>query len=452
MKKIIITIFFLIPAIIYSQWTLLNSGTINPFFSCSFINSSTGWVSGYRGQVYFTSNGGINWNMIFDSQTDDRFDCMVFKTNLTGWAGSYQGKVYKTTNGGYNWSIQQILINHRVMDIFFIDINTGWVVGEQGIAHKTTNGGISWQSLGISGPLNCIYFINSSIGFIGGDNFFYKSTDGGLTWNGISIPTDEIVYAISFINNSIGWAMCRKINNSNSSSALSVLRTTNTGVEWNEICAESHDYGWHTMINDAQFLDNNIGYYCGYSAYAPPPSSQSAILYKTTNGGVNWSFINLNTNVSSFEAIEFSDMQTGYLVGYNGKIYKTTNGGPIGFSSTTNRIPDKYSLYQNYPNPFNPTTKIKFSFPLPSKGGAMNVTLKIFDILGHEITSLIPPLWGGQVGLQPGTYEVEWNGSNYASGVYFYKIAISDPVQRTPNGETSSGFSFTETKKLILLK
>ncbi len=62
------------------------------------------------------------------------------------------------------------------------------------------------------------------------------------------------------------------------------------------------------------------------------------------------------------------------------------------------KVPVNYSLSQNYPNPFNPVTKIKFSLPSPSKGG---VKLIVFDVLGREIANLIPPLWGGQVGLSP---------------------------------------------------
>ena len=97
-------------------------------------------------------------------------------------------------------------------------------------------------------------------------------------------------------------------------------------------------------------------------------------------------------------------------------------------------IPESFSLSQNYPNPFNPSTKIEFSLPVPSKGG---VTLTIYDELGRKIADLIPPLRGGQEGLSPGTYSVDWNASNYASGIYFYKLV---------SGE------FTETKKMVLIK
>ena len=122
----------------------------------------------------------------------------------------------------------------------------------------------------------------------------------------------------------------------------------------------------------------------------------------------------------------------------------------IGIKPNSNEIPDSYKLYQNYPNPFNPTTKIKFSIPaspVPSKGGGQEVSLKIYDILGKEVESLlpaygsqagIPPLRGGQEGLlTPGTYEVEWNALNFPSGIYFYKLIAGD---------------FSQTKKLILLK
>ncbi len=85
-----------------------------------------------------------------------------------------------------------------------------------------------------------------------------------------------------------------------------------------------------------------------------------------------------------------------------------------------------YLLYQNYPNPFNPTTTINFSVPNLSF-----VTLKIFDVLGNEITTLVneeKPM---------GNYEVEFDATNLSSGVYFYRLQASD---------------FIDTKKMILLK
>ena len=93
-----------------------------------------------------------------------------------------------------------------------------------------------------------------------------------------------------------------------------------------------------------------------------------------------------------------------------------------------------FNLFQNYPNPFNPSTKIKFSLPSPLQGegsGVRSVTLKVYDVLGNEIATLL------NEEKTPGTYEVTFNAAGLASGVYFYKI--------------QSG-SFTETRKLILMK
>jgi hypothetical protein len=96
--------------------------------------------------------------------------------------------------------------------------------------------------------------------------------------------------------------------------------------------------------------------------------------------------------------------------------------------------PEKSYLYQNYPNPFNPVTKIKFDvvsgFPLGAYGND-KVVLKVFDILGKEIQTLVNEK------LQPGSYEVTFNASQYPSGVYFYKL-------------TTEGFS--ETKKMLMIK
>jgi hypothetical protein len=92
----------------------------------------------------------------------------------------------------------------------------------------------------------------------------------------------------------------------------------------------------------------------------------------------------------------------------------------------TNVIPKEYSLSQNYPNPFNPVTNIKYQLP---KDGF--VTLKIYDITGREIANLVKEY------KQAGYYTVSFNGSNFASGVYFYRIQVGD---------------FMQVKKMVLIK
>jgi hypothetical protein len=103
----------------------------------------------------------------------------------------------------------------------------------------------------------------------------------------------------------------------------------------------------------------------------------------------------------------------------------------IGVQPISNEVPDVYSLGQNYPNPFNPSTKINFSIPK-----ADNVSLKIYDINGQEVYSLVNQK------MTPGKYVVDWNsvnnqGHSVSSGVYFYRIISGD---------------YVEAKKMILVR
>ena len=96
-----------------------------------------------------------------------------------------------------------------------------------------------------------------------------------------------------------------------------------------------------------------------------------------------------------------------------------------------NITPDKFLLYQNYPNPFNPVTKIKYAIPSVGISFMKFVQLKIYDIFGREVETLINE---EQI---PGLYSVTLNLGNMASGVYFYKLIAGD---------------FVETKKMLLLE
>lgn len=95
------------------------------------------------------------------------------------------------------------------------------------------------------------------------------------------------------------------------------------------------------------------------------------------------------------------------------------------------QTPLSFNLFQNYPNPFNPTTKIKYSIPASPPNGMNNVTLRIYDILGNEITTLVNEQ------KSEGNYEADFNALNLSSGVYFYKLQ---------SGSNSS------IKKMILMR
>lgn len=91
----------------------------------------------------------------------------------------------------------------------------------------------------------------------------------------------------------------------------------------------------------------------------------------------------------------------------------------VGTGLTNNsEIPTEYNLYNNYPNPFNPSTSIRFDIPV-----AGFVSLKVYDITGREVSTLVNEV------LQPSRYNIDWNGSRFSSGVYFYRIQAGDFVK-----------------------
>ena len=110
-------------------------------------------------------------------------------------------------------------------------------------------------------------------------------------------------------------------------------------------------------------------------------------------------------------------------------LYKFEKTGSVTIIS--NLIPEKFNVYQNYPNPFNPSTKIKFDIPSGLNGSDSKVRLSVYNSLGKEIAELVNENLGA------GSYETEFDASDYSSGVYFYKI------------ETDN---FSQTKSMFLIK
>jgi photosystem II stability/assembly factor-like uncharacterized protein len=274
-----------------------------------------------------------------------------------------------------------------------------------GTVLKTTNGGNNWiiQTSGTSYYLHSVYFPNSDTGWVVGSyGTIIKTTDSGNNWLLQSSGTTHFFRSVYFINSSTGWAV---------GEAGTVLATTNGGNNW--IFQNS---GTITDLISVYFTGSGTGWAAG----------SGGTILKTTNGGNSWIFSN-NINIWGWlGAIYFTDSNTGWAVGYGGTIIKTTNGGLTFVDGKTNEKPTGYNLTQNYPNPFNPNTKIQYSVPQLSQ-----VQIKVFDVLGNEIATLISEK------KQAGAYELTWNAVDLPSGVYFYQIRAGD---------------FIQTKKMILLK
>jgi hypothetical protein len=157
---------------------------------------------------------------------------------------------------------------------------------------------------------------------------------------------------------------------------------------------------------------------------------------KTFNNWEKISFVDGNGTSNEHHYYNYSDVKlsTGKYqyrlkqIDFNGNFEYHTLNTP---SDVIIGTPTVAELYQNYPNPSNPTSKVDFQIPFSSK-----VTLKVYDISGQEVASLIDK------DLEGGFYTAEFNGSNLASGVYFYRLIVS----------ANDGNSFNKTMKLILVK
>ncbi len=159
----------------------------------------------------------------------------------------------------------------------------------------------------------------------------------------------------------------------------------------------------------------------------------------------NWKkvgFVAGSGNSSSQKEYSFIDKNLVGGSNFDYRLKQIDKDGSFSYSDIINVkvIPSQYMLFQNYPNPFNPTTKIKYSIPSSdlkmghldkSEQVAPSVQLIVYDILGREVATLV------NKNQQPGNYEVEFNASNLASGVYFYKLKAGN---------------YSSVKKMILLK
>ncbi|MGA2669658.1 MAG: YCF48-related protein [Ignavibacteria bacterium] len=432
MKKIIyflliFAIFSLFSSICYAQWVAQTNPSSNNLLDVSFINRNTGWACGDGGVIIKTTNAGTNWELQNSGVTDKNlFGIHAIDSQYVYCVGWFE-TILKTTNGGTNW----IIIRNgpwgqgaSFFGLYFLNRNIGWMLKNFYIL-RTTDGCNTFDStLSIFSYLRDIYFKDDLTGILCGDgSLIMKSTDGGVVWNQITIPqtTTESpdFFKESFVGNT-GWVVGRGTNTPGL--GPNVWTTTNFGTNWDTIGRVPYPYEAENYC--VYFSGLSTGWCGGSYGY----------LFKTPNGGFNWYQQVVPSNYFR-RSMWFYNDSIGWAVGGAGQIlYTTTSGQYVGVEKISGEIPKDFHLYQNYPNPFNPSTKIKFdipNFPLMKGARGMSVRLTIYDILGREIATLVNQQ------LNPGMYEVEWDASNYPSGVYFYKI----------NTE-----SFNQTKRMVLIK
>ena len=406
-----------------AEWRTVG-GTKHSVNSLAIINSNI--LGCADNQTLLSTNGGINWaidtygaNNFFEPISQHfkllRFSSLNNLYRVTyvggGGTGGYNEGVSRSTNGGLSWNgIDGLgfLFNY-INDISAVENSVYAVRSVMGSNHISKSvAGTAWTTLlsDNTTSFSKISFYDMNTGIVVGiDNnnsthFILRTINGGASWTRYNISSN-IWGKIQMLSPDIAVIMTYY---------GAIYRTTNGGADW--FVQDSVTAG---NINDFYFTNFNTGWIAG---------SGGMILY-TTSSGYSWDEQISHTDNNLF-CVSFMDELNGVVGGDSGIVLKTTNGGITYVAIGDPIIPRKYMLGQNYPNPFNPKSKIKFHI---AKLG--EVKLVIFDVLGREITTLVNER------LSPGIYEAVWNGSNFASGLYFYKLITDE---------------FVQTKKMVLLK
>jgi photosystem II stability/assembly factor-like uncharacterized protein len=459
-----------------------------PINKFKFLSNRTGLACGgvmdIAGVMWKTTNYGQFWTpaVVAPEPIDDIkiFDSL----NYLAIGGDYEfgASILRTSNGGLNWSYKTIEFFGVPQALSFRTDTEGWVpMGTQIYFVMTSDAGLSWSVFVTPDSTNIfdLTFLNDRFGIGVGLN--------GAVVRYVPVPVYSVSGVVKYNDNNqpltSGIVKAFKLNKSTGNIIVvdSALVQSNGSYSMNNVPPDSVNIGAFT--NSTLPNDWVITYY---------PSAiywqNATVLYPSSNltnidiSAIRLVSVNANNSVSG-KVMEHSkgnikdvflyakngntfvkcvvtdengvyDMQSlpsGNLkilvnrLGYssdstNVTVTETSNIDSVNFylykmyvgiKQIGSSIPSDYKLFQNYPNPFNPSTVIKFQIK-----DLRLVTLKVYDLLGREIVTLVNEK------LQAGTYEIPFFINRYSnnllpSGIYFYRLQSGD---------------FIETKRMAMIK
>lgn len=457
-----------------TTWNPINYGsssTISPLYGYAFdINGTNMIVAGTNGEMVKSTNSGTNWSSMSYRRSVANLNDLYAESGtgriiaIGGNLGASDVIMY-SPDGGNTWATANFAYfedNGFLSNIDMLSPTTGFISGRWGRFLKTTDGGQTWDTTKTGNstltPYFCngVSFINETTGWItggtagiGGNTKIWKTTDGGSNWvEQTSAYAGPVGVKIQMVNENAGYLTC----------SGGLQKTTNSGVNWT---MTTNPGPTGTSYSPLKVIDS-------LTVFTGGNNSQ---VYRTTNGGANWDSLNFPVKAGTIFCTDWYNKDTGCAGAVIGVVGTTTNGGQswqmyniggytvyqikmvhpdtifavcgntsgaqifkyvkqniTGGFSFENSVPTDYTLRQNYPNPFNPSTTIEFTIPKTA-----NVSLKIYDMRGREIATEISGL-----NLIRGTYKMNFNASNLASGVYFYSLVVDGSVMAS--------------KKMVLMK
>lgn len=396
------------------------------------LNGATGSVMWSYGNPSTTNDGDVeSVNCNYDFSGDDIKDVIASLSGTT-MGGRHAVVCLNATNGAVIFNVTQ----PQTFTDDALGTESGGAIGVSnngapyGVNGFTTNGGNAWNygAPGAIWSLKEIPDINNDngkdiLGLCGfsGAIFAITGDAGAQIWSTSlgSSNNGKIELLDDFDNN--GFAdftlsapqVCYRID------------TKTMSVIWSNALGSSYTRG---VANPGDLNGDNTDEVV-FALQSPP----RLVVLNGATGSVLFDYsFGAGINQRGDRAAVLNDLDTNGInefMGGNreGRVICFYGGdGVISSVEPTVNTPSDYSLYQNYPNPFNPSTVIKFSIPENSF-----VSLKVFDILGREVSSII------NSPLNAGTHEFSFEGEKFSGGVYFYSLTAGN---------------FKDTKKMLLVK
>ncbi len=315
-----------------ATWQPQDSRVVSELRGVTCIDDQTALVLGRYGLALKTANGGDAWDALLNASTQ-HLRGVAAADPLHAWAVGGKGTIVATANGGASWQSQVSGVERDLEAITFVSPTHGWAVGDKGTVVATTDGGTTWhkQETTIGEALRGVSFVNAEQGWAAGTHGTILTThNGGKNWallnrgGGDGRHAEWHFFAVSFLDPLRGWVVGQN---------GTILRTRDGGRSWDQ------QWGYNKRSNvgflsDASFPTRDHGWAVGWQLLG----GQSVIM-ATDDGGESWDFqsgASVHTGHSGIlRGVKFVDNKVGWVVGDQGTILKTVNGGRV----WTRRVP-----------------------------------------------------------------------------------------------------------------
>ncbi|MBE2280463.1 MAG: T9SS type A sorting domain-containing protein [Ignavibacteriaceae bacterium] len=415
-------------------------------------------------RIYKSTDGGASWYISLNNATfsffgipmtpdPNRFDTVYTMTNNI---------FMRTVDFGENWTTLSTPSGFATpcdIEVFPDSVNIILAGDNTTGIYRSTDYGVTWARVyQTSGEIPTIATPANSPGVAyatkwGGGGGFLRSTNYGLTWSELpGSVVGQSNWGVDVAPENPAYIVVGRYSGSN------VYISRNTGQSWITTTLPSSNYSVVVVDTLTIFAAQSGGFYKLRVPYIPVELSSFSANVTGSHVRLDWTtatelnnsgfeihrrelqklsegeweviaFVDGNGTTTEKNEYSFVDYPK-FGTSYQYRLKQIDFDGTYEFSSfveVDTDIPSEYALHQNYPNPFNPETILSFSLP-----SEINVSLKVYDILGNEVASLI-----NNELYQAGNHRISFNAVNLASGMYIYKISTAN---------------FTAAKRMLLMK